>query len=161
MDVSLPLAFPFSAHNSWPDFSPLLVVVGLSLMTIHREGTLLVKIKIRPEAVPDRPREHRTDEKARNCVRESARVWTTSHGLAMDARFCKFSSNFVSATFFFIAPGQTLTRTQERWGISKILGNLTRFALEAFFSFFSFFSRHEKFPGKLYQIYFQTERKNK
>lgn len=59
MDVSLPLALslsrpPLLAHNSWPDFSPLPAVVGLSLMTIHRKGTPLVKIKIRPEAVVNR-----------------------------------------------------------------------------------------------------------
>lgn len=59
MDVSLsPSRPPLLGHNSWPDFSPPLP--GLSLMTIHRKGSQLVKIKIRPEAVvnraPTRPR---------------------------------------------------------------------------------------------------------
>ena len=63
MDVSLSLSLspsrpPLLGHNSWPDFSPPLP--GLSLMTIHRKGSQLVKIKIRPEAVvnraPTRPR---------------------------------------------------------------------------------------------------------
>ena len=54
LSFSAPLPSPFTAHNSWPDFSPLLAVVGLSLMTIHREGIPLVKIKIRPEALVNR-----------------------------------------------------------------------------------------------------------
>lgn len=57
MSLSLSLSSsrpPLLAHNSWPDFSPLPAVVGLSLMTIHRKGTRLVKIKIRLEAVVNR-----------------------------------------------------------------------------------------------------------